>query len=378
MGLHENLRQILLAHSERYPQMETQDYIKLLYQQEFGCGHMLPDAGASLQRIAEEYRVLAGQPPKQFFGESIGNDLCRLYLDAPLLGEEHLALLNRMFAATANTHSGNLGQFEEKLNLLEQLAAQSQLPLDATQLRGTLENYRKAGCQPLGHSDRYRQCYSPHYRVVKQAYGFFWPAFEAVQRLIDSGRPVTVAIDGRCGSGKTLLGAALQQVFGGNLFHMDDFFLPFTLRTQQRLTAPGGNIHHERFLQEVLVPLVAGQDVTFRAFDCATGEFRAPQTKNYQPLNFVEGSYAHHPAFAGHYDLRIVLTCPPQVQFKRLAAREAPESFQRFVRQWVPMEERYLYHCHIADSCNLLLDTGKWDELKQGSTFSMTNQEEED
>lgn len=32
-----------------------------------------------------------------------------------------------------------------------------------------------------------------------------------------------IAIDGRCGSGKSTLGAYLQQKMHGNLLHMDDF-----------------------------------------------------------------------------------------------------------------------------------------------------------
>lgn len=32
-----------------------------------------------------------------------------------------------------------------------------------------------------------------------------------------------IAVDGRCGSGKSTLGAYLQQKMHGNLLHMDDF-----------------------------------------------------------------------------------------------------------------------------------------------------------
>ncbi|MBS6367782.1 MAG: hypothetical protein KH420_10635, partial [Clostridiales bacterium] len=63
--------------------------------------------------------------------------------------------------------------------------------------------------------------------------------------------PLTLAIDGRAAAGKTTLACQLQQHFGAAVIHMDDFFLPAELRTASRLQTPGGNVHYERFLQEV-------------------------------------------------------------------------------------------------------------------------------
>ncbi|MBO5109218.1 MAG: hypothetical protein J6D21_00735 [Clostridia bacterium] len=53
----------------------------------------------------------------------------------------------------------------------------------------------------------------------------------------EKGR-ATVLIDGRCASGKSTLGAALAERLGANLFHMDDFFLPFDKKTPERLGRP--------------------------------------------------------------------------------------------------------------------------------------------
>ena len=57
-----------------------------------------------------------------------------------------------------------------------------------------------------------------------------------------------IAIDGRCGSGKSTLGAYLQQKMHGNLLHMDDFYLRPEQRTPKRREEPGGNVDRERFL----------------------------------------------------------------------------------------------------------------------------------
>ena len=58
-----------------------------------------------------------------------------------------------------------------------------------------------------------------------------------------------IAIDGRCGSGKSTLGAYLQQKMYVNLLHMDDFYLRPEQRTPMRREEPGGNVDRERFLE---------------------------------------------------------------------------------------------------------------------------------
>ena len=49
---------------------------------------------------------------------------------------------------------------------------------------------------------------------------------------------------------------------------MDDFFLPFELRTAERLKEPGGNVHYERFIDEVVSKLSAGEPFEYGVFRC--------------------------------------------------------------------------------------------------------------
>ena len=67
----------------------------------------------------------------------------------------------------------------------------------------------------------------------------FKPAVDAINEIIkqedNTDRPILVAIDGRCGSGKTTLGEYLKGQFDCNLFHMDDFFLRMEQRTLDRM-----------------------------------------------------------------------------------------------------------------------------------------------
>ena len=70
--------------------------------------------------------------------------------------------------------------------------------------------------------------------------------------------PFLVAIDGRCASGKTTLAGKLRSVLECNVVHMDDFYLPFSKRTEDRMAQPGGNMDFDRLLFEVLLPLKNG------------------------------------------------------------------------------------------------------------------------
>ena len=87
-----------------------------------------------------------------------------------------------------------------------------------------------------------------------------------LSRLLREQGKILIAVDGNAASGKSTLAARLSAYFAPqcsvNVFHMDDFFLPPTLRTPERLGEPGGNVHYERFLDEVLAGLARDRKST--------------------------------------------------------------------------------------------------------------------
>lgn len=80
-----------------------------------------------------------------------------------------------------------------------------------------------------------------------------------IDSLLAQKERVIIAIDGQCTSGKTTLAAALADCYDCNVFHMDEFFLRPEQRTPERFAELGGNVDYERFLEEVLIPLSAGE-----------------------------------------------------------------------------------------------------------------------
>ena len=180
--------------------------------------------------------------------------------------------------------------------------------------------------------------------------------FAAVKQRIDALLKrkdfVTVAIDGKCTSGKTTLAARLAQSYDCNVFHMDDFFLRPEQRTPERFAETGGNVDYERFREELLLPLLSGGAFSYRPFDCQTFTLSAPVSVAPKKLNIVEGTYSHHPYFGDVYDLKVFLQVSEEVRRQRILQRPA-FLHSRFFEQWIPMEQRYFAHFDIEAHSNL-------------------------
>ena len=175
-----------------------------------------------------------------------------------------------------------------------------------------------------------------------------------IDELLLQEKPVIVAIDGPCASGKSTLAAKLEREYDCNVLHLDDFFLRPEQRTAQRFAEPGGNVDYERFLEEVLLPLRDGNEFSYRPFDCSTFALTEPVTVVPKKLTIIEGSYSHHPYFGDCYDLRVFLIVDEQVQRQRILQRPA-FLHRRFFEEWIPMEQMYFTHFDIPQKCNLIL-----------------------
>lgn len=344
------LKRLLCEHLERYPQLTPRDLAKLIYQNEFGSGHFINDEEVSLARLTEEVKGLTYTPGELF--EDIGNGLVRLNLKA--LGHAlSLQTVNRFFVLTAAQERGNREEFEAKLSILREFYP----PADVDSF---LEEYKEAGYPPMSHSPRYREHYSPSYRVVRRVFALYFPIFERIEQLVaNQGSTSVVAIDGRSSSGKSSLGQLLQDVYGCPVIAMDDFFLRPEQRTVSRLREPGGNIDYERFQLEVIPKLKGGNPFHYRVYNCQQNNFIISPTIKSHRLTVVEGCYSHHPTFVESYDLKVFLTVSPEVQKERLLKRSGPAMLERFVNEWIPLEELYFSVLDIPRKSDVILDTGE-------------------
>ena len=157
------LERILRQHADRYPLMQPTDAVKLIYQNEFGGGHLIRDEESCLGYLRREYAALEKNADVPI-AEEIGNGIVRVNLAA--VKEEELEQLGRSFIRSALEHTGTLDSFLQKLEVLRQLAREGVFCFDVQELEACLCAYEKAGYPMVSHSETYRQNYRPAYRVV--------------------------------------------------------------------------------------------------------------------------------------------------------------------------------------------------------------------
>ena len=355
---------MLLSHFHWYPAMRIQDLVKLIYQSEFAGGHLIADATQSEARMEEERRAAAaaGVPPfvcvdmagcaRRAF-EDIGGGLCRLHLgELDALGLS-TATANRFFVNTAQTVKGDVAHFEEKLAVLLDCCRVGLLPFGETEMAAYIVQLKEKGYPLVSHSEAYRKAYHPAYRVVSAKYRDYIEAFCRIDALVGQGKPVRVAIDGGSASGKTTLAALIAGNYDANIFHMDDFFLPPERKTPQRLAEPGGNVDYERFAAEVIPRILSGKAFEYHAYSCKTGALTSVKVAP-KPLSIVEGAYSLHPALREGYDLTIFLEIDPAEQSRRIVVRNGAQMHARFMKEWIPLEEKYFAAFGLPESGSLV------------------------
>ena len=163
----EELRAILITHAKRYPLMQPRDAVKLIYQNEFGGGHLIRDEEACLNYLRREYATLEKDPTAALY-EDIGNGIVRVNLAA--VKPEDLEQLGRDFIRSAAKHKGTLDSFLNKLEVLRMLTTEGVFAFDLDALNTYLSEYKAAGYPAVSHSEQYRQAYKPAYRIIRNAY----------------------------------------------------------------------------------------------------------------------------------------------------------------------------------------------------------------
>lgn len=165
-------------------------------------------------------------------------------------------------------------------------------------------------------------------------------------------KPVLLAIDGRCGSGKTTFAKVLQEKSGAAVVHMDDFFLRPEQRTPERFAEPGGNVDRERVLEEVLIPLKEGRPVVYLPYDAHKPAMLEPVHLEPSPITIIEGSYSCHPALWDFFDVHIFLDVEPEEQLRRIEARNGSGKLATFKSRWIPLEEAYFEEFSPEEKCD--------------------------
>ena len=161
----EELKRILREHAMRYPLMQPTDAVKLIYQNEFGGGHLIRDKQAVLNYLRREYESVEKDSAMPLY-EDIGNGIVRVNLAA--VKPEDLDQLGRDFIRSAAEHTGTRERFLQKLDVLRQLTEAGHFGFGMIEMESYLSEYIKSGCPMVSHSEQYRQNYAPAYRIIKK------------------------------------------------------------------------------------------------------------------------------------------------------------------------------------------------------------------
>lgn len=343
-----NFKQYLLEHINKHSAVQPQDIVKLCYQAAYGAEHLLSDPDVAEKYLERDYAATEAADIALY--ENISDDVCRVNLAAWKFKKLPLQWLFRMFAASARIKSSGSDLFSEYLRTAECALMETNIGFSPADWKEYLAGYKKAGMTSVHHSPQYRECERPSYRIVDRQYIRLLPILERVSNELREDRVCVIAIDGRAASGKSTMAKQLKTILGADIIQMDDFFLPTELRTQERLSTPGGNIHYERFSEEVLPYISLPQCFSYRIFDCGKMDYNGERAVDNTQIRIVEGAYSCHPLFGKYADIAVFSDVEPGEQMRRIYDRNGEMMAKMFREKWIPLEENYFDHYKISQN----------------------------
>lgn len=185
----------------------------------------------------------------------------------------------------------------------------------------------------------------------------FTDIIEEIKLIWRSSAPLILTIDGRAASGKSTIAEMFALKLDGSIVHADDFFLPYDLRTPERLAEPGGNVHYERFEEEVVRNLKSKKSFSYGVFDCGKGNVTSQRIIDCSTPVIVEGAYSASPRFGKYFDILIFCTASYEVRFSRVVRRNGAEKAKIFKERWMPLEEAYFNSFGIENNADYIIDT---------------------
>ncbi len=338
-----------------HPSMGPRDVVKLCYQATYGGEHILRDLAAAERYFNAEFERLTPLAGELY--EQISPEICRVNMAVWKQRGLPGSWLFRLFCLSSERKKGSEEELAQRLQLAEDCFAV--LSFSREDWQAFLTEYRALGGGAVHHSSRYREAEAPAYRLLHTDLLPLLPLLESLQEhLCKKGAeaPTVIAVDGRAGAGKSSLAACLADLLApASTVYMDDFFLPPALRTEQRLAACGGNLHYERFAEEVLPYLRGVADFSYRCFDCSVMDYGELRRVQGAPIYLVEGSYSHHPYLGDYADLRVFVDVEPALQLERITARNGERMAELFKSRWIPMEEQYFRAFAVREAADIVL-----------------------
>ncbi len=351
MEMGERTRDLLIKHYKDYPELQIQDVFKYLYQSSFGCEHLISSLEGVTDYISKEYD--STKSVSRMSVEQLDGNYSRVHLSY-LNDGLSVDTFGKLFFLSAKKEAGGLPNLETKLEVAKKLVREELLPFSAEKFENAVQEWKDNGYPPIHHSDVFRENYKPAYRLIANEFIPFLPLFTELDKRLSMGS-VRLAVEGGSASGKTTLSKLIEKLYDCTIFHMDDFFLRLEQRTAERFAEVGGNVDRERFSEEVLQPLINGEIVNYRRFNCQSMRIEEGVQISPKKLTVIEGAYSMHPELKDYYNYSVFLDIYEGLQKKRIEKRNTPELAKRFFNEWIPLEKVYFEKMNVKERCDTVI-----------------------
>ena len=336
---------------DKNPQMECSDLVKFCCQAACGIDHANENARELFYRDFNAAQITGTELIRV-----TSPDTARVDLGAWKAAGLPPEWLFRMSIAESS--------FTDCRQKFEQYLAAAALLIPGSKVKFSVGDFLKAAAviskEPhkthLPHSRNYPQQEST-YRVISSRYFHTIPVLKkaaAISGQKSSGKKI-IAIDGRSASGKTTMASQLKLILNAQTIHMDDFFLPVKLRTKLRYEQAGGNVHFERFKEEILPHIRQNAAFSYHIFDCKKLDFNGSRMIWPGEWLVVEGAYSMHPEFGDYADIKIFYDIDPAEQMRRIYERNRLRAAESFRTRWIPLEENYIRTFGIDRKADLVV-----------------------
>ena len=172
---------------------------------------------------------------------------------------------------------------------------------------------------------------------------------ECITQATRVRQPILVAIDGPGGAGKSTFADGLSELLAtrrapAQVVHGDDFFRPEDERpTGNPYQRPiGSDFDWVRLREEVLLPLSRGACARYQRYDWYLDALTDCRYVDPRGVVIVEGVYSMRRELAALYHFRIWVECPRATRLARALARDGAGARERWERDWMPCEDRYI------------------------------------
>lgn len=203
------------------------------------------------------------------------------------------------------------------------------------------------------------------------------PIFEKITFEINlrkqADRPFVISINGIDCSGKSVFAASLQKYLGSKdyqtqLISLDDFHNPKAVRyagTDQAENYFNRSFDIQTIIQKLLIPLHENGEhaVTLKLLDLQTDKYTVTRkySFNRNTIALLEGVFLFRKELAPYIDYKIFLEIPFEASWKRAAARDSADVYDKYAKKYLPAQEKYLQEYPPQIMADIIIDNTNYE-----------------